>query len=207
MGNILAPLVLSVGLTGSFYDDTTEPRAVSDDDLVPKIGYAMRLGWEDFPVYGVASFEAMDNTILGQGIGAIDALSLGIGAKKRWEDFSFFLETGVTLIDLAASEVVQDEIVYTHLVGNHNVEGATVPVNPRDYENSYDLDNGVFFRVGVGYYLTDHLSVTAAYRALYVDEEMAIWDPERRYNGDGGYWREDDRKDLSSIEVGINWEF
>jgi hypothetical protein len=209
VSSLLAPLVLSIGLTSSFYDESTEPAAVSNDDLVPKLGYTLRLGYEEWPVYAVASYESMDTTLLGQPLAEVDGLSIGLGARKKVDNFSFFLETGLTIIDHSGTASTQYEVVYTHIVGNHAVEGRTAPILNAytGYETSYDLDDGMFFRVGVGYHLTDHLSVTAAYRALLVDEEMAVWDHERRYNGNGGYWREDDRKDLSSLEVGVQWEF
>jgi hypothetical protein len=208
MSSLFAPLVLTLGLTGSFYDESVEPAAVSNDDMVPKLGYTLHLGHEEYPVYAVAGYESMDTTLLGQNLAEVDALSVGLGARKKWDDFSVFLETGVTFIDQSGVYKTQHEVIYTHLVGNHAVEGRNVPIRNgyQGYETTYDLDDGVFFRVGVAYHLTEHLAVTGAYRALYVDEEMTVRDP-YVVQRTGGYWREDDRKNLSSVEVGIQWEF
>jgi hypothetical protein len=209
MSSLLAPIVLTIGLTNNFYGDDTKAEAVSHEDWVPEIAYMISVGHEDWPVYAVAHYETLTPSILGQSMAEVDALSLGLGARKKWDDFSFFAETGVALLDVSNYDVVVNEISYTQLVGNHYVGERRIPGlgdSYHDHSSSYELDDGLFFRVGVGYDLTDHLTVTAAYRALLVDQELQVWDEERRARG-GGYWREDTTKDFNSVQVGVQWAF
>jgi hypothetical protein len=209
MSSLLAPLVLTLGLTSNFYGDDTTAEAVSHEDWVPKVSYVISAGHEDWPVYATAQYETVGDYMLGQNMAEVDILSLGLGARKKWNDFSFFAETGVALLDVTNSDVVVNEISYTQLVGNHAVGERKIPAlgdSYHDHSSSYTLEDGMFFRVGVGYDLTDHLSVTAAYRALVVDQELAVWDTERRARN-GGYWREDTTKDFNSVQVGVQWAF
>jgi hypothetical protein len=205
----LDPLMLEAGVTQSFYDDDSKPARLNDDADAPKNGLVLKAGWGDFPVYGVISYESMSIALVGQTHAKPDIFTFGIGARKQWDKFSVFLETGYADVTANAQRSPYDtvsEVAYTSLVGTHNVYDKPVPVNPRDYEASYSLDGGPFARLGVGYQLWNHVKLTAAYRWLSVDEEIAIWDTYRREN-DLGYWREDGTKELHSVEVSLLYTF
>jgi hypothetical protein len=203
----LAQPDVSVGVVAGWHSEDVEAAAVGSG---PKLGYSVRAGWDGWPVYAVAGFEALDNSLLGQPLGEMDVLSVGLGVKKKWGDVSAFLEVGQAFIDESTRDNIRQEIVYTHLVGNHWQPGRPIPVtgrvhSPYGYDTTYELEDALFFRLGVRYNLTEHLAVTGAYRALYAEEEMTLKD--RPFHDGQGYWREDDRLNLSAIEAGIEWNF
>jgi hypothetical protein len=205
-------LMLELGLTQSFYEGEHDPASVSSDDMIPKLGYIARAGWGDFPVYAVLSYESTENSLRGQNVSNPDVLTFGAGTKVELGKFSIFLEAGYADVTTNANNTggydVVEEVVYTHLVSRHYVPGRPIPVDTRQgaYESSYELDSGPFARIGVGYQLWPHVRLTGSYRFLKVDSQMAIWDTERRANGNG-YWREDGQADFNAFEVSLLWTY
>jgi hypothetical protein len=194
MSSLLTAAAFSVALGQSIY---------TDNDSSTDLNVAIRAGVEN--VYFVAGWEQPKLKVLGQPVADSDMYTFGLGARKRVDLFSFFLEAGVLWTDEEPQSHIVHEVIYTHLVGNHDVHGRTVPVDPRNYDATYELDDGLFMRVGVGYHFSDNVAVTASYRASQVDTEVTIRD--RDWTEGQGYWREDTTTDLGAFEVAIRWEF
>ena len=167
------------------------------------------LGHTDLPVYAVAGYDTPRVKMLGQPLAETDMLSLGLGVKRELvSGFTIFTEVGYTWLNLDVNREpydVQREIIYTQLLLNHDVAGRPVPTGPRGYQTTYEADDAIFWRLGLRYDLYEHVSLTAAYRALYTDTQYSLrsgdWE-----DGDG-YWREDETYNLSSFEVGVEYRF
>jgi hypothetical protein len=179
-------------------------QSVYSDDSGDDFHYTVKLGEKDFPVYLVGGYEQPVIRMTGQRIAETDVWSVGVGARKSFNDFYVFAEAGLAYIEEDTYDTTVHEAAYTDLVGTHAVGGRVIPVdNPyRGYEASYEAKNGPFWELGVGYQLWDHVALTASYRGLVVDQHYAIWDQERRDNG-GGWWEETNSLDLSSFKATI----
>ena len=199
--NALADFSGAVGVQQSFYTEESSP----------EWSFGGKLGHTSVPVYAWAGYEAPRLRMLGQPMADSDIFSAGLGVEKGVaHGVSVFLEGGYSFISLDKNENVVDEVSYSQLAQNHAVGGRVPPVcayNPGCYEYSYDVDDGFVARIGAAWALSEHLSVTGAYKWTYLDQEITIFDPERRYEGDGGYWREDNTADLSAFELGIWYTF
>ena len=195
MGSLSA-LAITVALGHSSYLDQSNP----------EFHFRFEVAKEDKPAYLWAQHEELKTRILGQSIGKSSILSLGVGARKSFGDFFVFGEVGWGFIEQGAKAGVQHEVVYTELVGHHNVFPRVPPVNPHDYETSWDLDDGVLGAVGIGYQWSDHWSTSWAWRPFFVKEEIVMWDVERRARG-GGYWVESRSRDLSSFQLDLKYTF
>jgi hypothetical protein len=202
VSDLFGALALTVGLNHSQYLDQSYPEQT----------FKVSLEHEDYPVYVWGGYEELGIRILGQGIGDSSISSVGLGARKTIGDFFVFGEVGYGFIDEGANHTIQQEIVYTTLVHNHESEWRPVPVNvtrPYDqstYETSWELEDGIMGRLGVGYELGKDFKVTLAYRPFFVKEFIQMWDVERRAAG-RGWWQEGRNRDLSSFEVGISYTF
>lgn len=200
---------LEAGVTYGVYKDDTRNGNVfaSDQSYNGFSGLQVRAGVQEWPVYAVFGYEEFAPSMLGQDVGDIEGLSVGLGVSQEIHGIEIFLEAGYSFLDLNAGfDSTTEEFTYTRLVGNHNVYARPVPVTPYDYEYEYSVEDAPFFRVGLGYQVFDHLKVSMAYRWLKPDEHIAIWDTYRRAN-DLGYWREDTTVDYSALEftVWVNW--
>ncbi len=200
----LTALTLSVALGYSQYTDEEGPE--------PEVHYKIEVGHEESPLYAFGGYEQLDVRMLGQAIGELDIFSVGLGARKNIGDFFVYGELGYGVLDNSPVDKIQQEIVYTELVGRHNVEFRPIPVYPQgpydqeSYETVYEVDDGILGAIGVGYQPTEHLSFTIAYRPFYVREHMEIYDEERRARG-GGWWQESRSLDLSSWQLSTRWTF
>ena len=200
----LTALTLSVALGYSQYTDEEGPE--------PEAHFKVEVGHEESPLYAFGGYEQLDNRILGQALGELDIFSVGLGARKNIGDFFAFGEIGYGLVDNAANMVIQQEIVYTELVGRHERPFRPIPVFPQgpydqdSYETVYEVDDGILGAIGVGYQPTESLSFTMAYRPFYVREHMEIYDEETRASG-GGWWQESRSLDLSSWQLSARWTF
>lgn len=174
----------------------------SDNDSHTDWNYQLRFGMEELPVYGTVGYDSPRYKLLGQPLADTDLLSVGLGARKSWGDILGYVETGWTFVDTSVNALVQEEIVYTNLVGRHAVRGVILPVTPGDYETSWEADDALFLRVGVQYQLMEHLAVGASYRFLQVDTEMKLYDQDN-YDRGLGYWREDNTVDFGAAEVNL----
>jgi hypothetical protein len=186
----------------------------------------VRLGHDDFPIYAVGSREDPEIKMLGQPLSNSTLDSFGLGVRHGRGPLRMFFEFGVTLPEVSARQHIQDEVVYTQLVTSHGADRDNRPIPiyefPR-YVTSYELDNGYFARVGFRYMVTDHIGITAAYRALTLKEEYTLKGlPNDWALGRGGqsgapgfrlpetpdeYWREDVSRDMGSFEFGIHLKF
>jgi len=197
---VLADVEGSVGVYQSIYTD----------EAASEWSFGGRLGHSSTPAYLVASYEGPDVKILGQPMGSMDIFTVGLGAPHEVsEGFSLYIEGGWAFIDLAKNDAIVQEVAYTWLVGRHGVEGPVIPVDfcyKHCFSSSYDVDDGFTARIGGTWDITEHWAISGSYKWTYLDQEITIFDPEKRANG-GGYWREDETLDLSSVEIGVMYNF
>ena len=182
-------------------------------------GLQLKVGNDNWPVYGWAGYEGLETRMLGQGVADIEMYTVGIGAEHHWDEFSVFIEGGYAFMDYYGKQNIIDEVVYTHLVTNHNVSEtrpvpAADPTRPYGYgdqdpkyhpdntRSSYDIEDEFIGRIGVGYQISKHLKMTASYRFLTPRERIMISDTEQVARG-GGWWQESYARDLSSWEMGF----
>ena len=167
------------------------------------------MGHTSVPVYGVVSYDSPRIKMLGQPLAETDIVSVGLGVERELVDgLIVFTEVGYSWLNLDVNREpydVQNEIIYTQLVRNHNVAERPVPTDPSVYQTTYDADDAIFWRLGLRYYLYEHVSLTAAYRALYVNQEYTLKSSD--WQEGQGYWREDETYNLSSFEVGVDYRF
>jgi len=200
----LTALTLSIALGYNQYTD--------EKGSEPEYTYKFQVGHEDYPVYVFGGYEDPTVRMLGQGVGTAEIYSLGLGARKDVGDFFVFGEIGYGKIEQEPRLGIQQETVYTELVGRHNVYNRPVPVDlggPYDqtsYESSWELDDGILGAIGVGYQINPHLSVTGAYRPFYVAEYISIANPGAKEAG-LGYWEEHRSRDLSSFQFHVLFTF
>ena len=186
-------------------------QSIYTDGSASEWSFGGRVAHKEVPMYLWAGYEAPTVKILGQPMADADLFSLGLGATRELvEGFSVFMEAGYTFTDISTNESVVDEVAYTWLVNRHGAGGnRNVPVpcayNPGCYESSYTVDDGLTARIGAEWALSEHISVTGAYKWTYLDQEMFI----KKINLEegAGYWREDETLDLSAFEVGVWYRF
>ena len=195
MGSLSA-LAITVALGHSSYLDQSNP----------EYHFKLEVAQEDKPAYLWTQYEPLKMRILGQSIGDSSILSLGVGARKSFGSSFVFAEVGWGFIEQGARETIQHEIVYTELVGHHNVFGRPVPVDPRDYETAWEVKDGILGSVGIGYQWGDHWSTTWAWRPFFAKEHIEMYDVERKANGKG-YWQESRSRDLSSFQLDLRYTF
>ena len=201
----LTALTLSLALGYNQYTDEQGPE--------PEYSFKVQVGHVDTPLYLFGGWEDPTVRMLGQGIGKAEIFSVGVGAKKELGDgFFVFGEVGYGKIEQEHRLRIQQEVVYTELVGNHNVYKRPVPVTltgPYDqdsYETSWELDDGILGAIGVGYQFNPHLSLTGAYRPFYVAEYIHMANPGAKEAGKG-YWEEHRSRDLSTFQFHIVYIF
>ena len=200
----LTALTLSVALGYSQYTGDEAPTA--------EPSFRVQVGSQEKPYYAFGGFESFTPRLLGQGVADVDLFSVGVGARKSHGDFFGFLELGYGVVDEDPNMLIQQEVVHTALVQRHATPNTPPPVRYTQpycldcYRTSYELDGGLFGELGVGYQHTENVSLTASYRAFYVDEHMELWDEENRANG-GGWWQETRSRDLSSFQLRFVYQF
>ena len=194
--NCLLALCLALGLTANTYEG-----------LQPSVAYQVKAGGD---VYAWGGYEKQDMRIRGQRLSAVDLYSVGVGFEHRLDPIMVFIEAGYVMTDDADRDAIRDEIVYTELVANHAVGGRRIPFgDPErdpDSHTSYELGDGVVGRVGVGYMLGDHVTITASYRFLAVKEKIMAWS-DTVVETTGGWWQETNDRQLSAFELGIYYRF
>ena len=203
----LAEPMVEVGVYTSFY----EPTEVRTDSPV---GFVVRGGLKEFPVYLWGSFDDNESGFLGQPFSKNEVMAFGFGARKTWGDFWGVVELGYASIDSSTHLKIQQEVVYTQIVQNHNVYQRPVPVDltgPYDqesYTTEYELDDDFVAKVGVGYDLSEHWSVTATYRFLRPETYYNIIDTDwQERTGSDGYWEEHTTTNLDAFEIGVLWKY
>jgi opacity protein-like surface antigen len=194
----LLAICLSIGVTANTYADLGDTQS-----------FKFKAGNQ---TYLWSEFENQRVKVLGQGLNEPDMYSFGVGFKETYKKIDVFLEAGWTHIEGNPSEFEQQEVVYTFLVGRHNVHNRPVPVklkHPYDqdsYSTVYDLEGGFMGRLGVSYPLTNSIDLSLSYKFFTAAEHMAMWD-NRREQGTGGWWEETNGRDLSTWGLGISYEF
>jgi hypothetical protein len=202
MSDFLGALALTVGLNSSQYLDQSDP----------EVSFKVALAHEDVPLYLWGGFEEVGVRILGQPLSDTEVLSVGIGARKTIGDFFIFGEVGYGFLNSEVNLMVQQEVIYSELVHNHESEYRPVPVSPTgpydqdSYETSWVMKDNVMGRLGVGFKVTEGLSLEFAYRPFFVKEHIELWDGENREAG-RGWWEESRNRNLSSFELGISYTF
>jgi len=189
----------SVGVGQSIYTNESD----ADWNLRGTVGHT------SLPVYLVGTYDSPRVKMLGQPLAETDIVSVGLGVERELVDgLTVFTEVGYSWLNLDVNREpydVQQEIIYTRLLLNHDVANRPIPVDFPGYQTSYDADDAIFWRLGLRYDLYEHVSLTAAYRALYVDQEYSIKASD--WVEGQGYWREDETYNLSSFEVGVEYRF
>ena len=200
---LLASLMFEVGASVDFYEES----------LPEDYSIHLKLGKKDFPVYMWGSYSEPEAGLLGQRFSKLKTSGIGLGAKKDFDDISVFLELGYAINDPETVKIgVQQEVVYTYLVGRHNVYNRPVPLDligpydQRSYETSHEVDDAFMGRIGIGYQVFDHLKVTGAYKYHTPNTKYQIWDQARRDAG-GGWWQESGQTNLNSFEFAILYSF
>ena len=183
---------IAAGLLLSTYDDSpTEP------------SFKLEVGYDN--VYLWAGYEAPEIKFYGNPVADTDIYGFGVGFRQKVGAVTLFIEAGYGVVDEDLGNCCSEEMVYTQIVGNHAVEGRTVPLKGAysgDYNYSYEIDDAWMGRVGVDMEVMEHVHVTASYRAMKADQEYAVWDDDSNYP-ESGYWREDTPYDFGAFEVGI----
>ena len=193
--------------------------AQSVDDQVTAASNAptlrLHVGYEGKPYYLWGSYETATSRMLGQPVAETAVLGAGLGLRYDINDKIFiFGEVGAAFMTHDIKEFVQQEIVYTDLVKTHAQGHRPPPVDPskgngQPYDQSYystlwDVEPKFIGRIGGGYKITPSLSATFAYRPLFAEETLELWDQEQRDAG-LGWWQETRGKDYSTLEVGIEY--
>jgi len=193
---------LALGLSQIIYDETQSNAAITARANLNNL-------------YVQASWEQPKLKMMGQPLGDMDLWTAGVGYQvKIARGLSLRLEAGYAFPSASINDHIRDEVVYTQLVRDHFVANRPIPLVDLDvYETSYDVSGGVYGAVGLNYSINDHLGLTAAYRALQLDQEYTLRDPDPaalvdKYGSYGeGYWRQDTQVDLSGFSIGIEWRF
>ena len=192
----LAALAVTVALGHSSYLDQSNP----------EYHVKVELAKEGKPTYMWTQHEPLSVRMLGQGLGDSSITSFGLGARKSFRKLFVFGEIGYGFVDEGAKDIIVHEVVYTELVHNHNVFGRPVPVDPRDYESVWELDDGFLGSVGAGYEWANDWSATVSWRPFFVREHIEIYDVERKEKGKG-YWQESRSRNLSSFQLQVRYTF
>ena len=206
---LLTGLVLQIGIAlnsdlsyndNFYYDENTS--------------YHLKLQKDELPLYLTSSYSAATTTlVLGQDSSKNDITSFGLGLKKEiHEGVNLFTEFALGIVDYTPIQNNVQEVAYTYLVSRHQVEGRPIPVTTNydydqdSYSASLEIDNGFMVTFGMGFDITDHLTVNTAYRHFEPKGNIAIWDEESRSKG-LGYWNENIRVPMNSLQLQILWQF
>lgn len=152
--------------------------------------------------------------ILGQSLTDVNTVSAGVGYNLDFTDkISLFVEGGYAVPKLSGTnELVQQEVVYTYLVGRHNVENRPVPVPigpPYDtstYSTEIDIRSSAVINVGVEFEITENFSTEIGFKFLQPKTNVKLFNEEWVAEG-GGYWEENKTLNMNSIGLTFNWTF
>ena len=201
--SILGALVLTTGVAYSSYVDQENPEP----------SFKIAVSHEEYPVYLWGSYENLKFRLLGQPMGKGSIIGAGVGVQKDFGKMYAFMEIGYGMIDEGAQLTIQQETVFTELVGRHSSDSRPVPVyltgnyDQESYGTEWTLDDSIMGRVGVGYHLSSHVDLSIAYRPFFSKEYIRLFDEEWMADNGGGWWQESRSKDLSSIEFTIQYNF
>jgi hypothetical protein len=209
--------VLGVLATGVVHSEGFEgglgvQQSLYTEESGTELSFGGKIGHSRLPVYLWGSYENPSVKILGQPMGDTEMFSVGIGSSREIaEGLSLFVETGYVFPSISQNVEVVDEVVYTWLVNRHSAGGnRNVPVpcayNPGCYDASYEIEAGVTAKIGASWKIMKHLSLSAAYKWTYLNQEM-ILSNEKVLDRTEGYWREDETLNMSAFEVGIWYTF
>lgn len=192
-------------------------------DLILGLGYMIYAEMQGEPsfqikaqhdnAYVAVQYESPRLEERGQGMMRARMYTLSVGYEAPMDPVVPFIEVGYTYVDGETKAGVQTEMVYTHLVANHHVEGTTIPVNAvpnlgetNGVHTDYNVDSGVSGRVGVRLPIGDHWSASASYRFLKVDENWKLWDDDVVAQCDC-WWQENTTRDLSAFNMTVEYKF
>lgn len=203
--DFLGGLILQAGLSANI------PTGDSDIiDFREAVAIHAKVHSEVSPAYIWGSYTWQGNYVLGQKISKIEAPSIGIGITySLTPTLRLFGEIGYSFNNQnnqSSRSAIQQEVVYTYLVGRHNVFNRPVPVNligPYDqdsYETTYKIENSLVAKIGIEYKVNDWFNVNMAYKYNRMNVLFEMYDEEQRAGG-GGYWMEDETMDAGAVEV------
>jgi hypothetical protein len=163
--------------------------------------------------YPWASGDIGQGYLLGQSVSDFATVAGGVGySHSLGQRLKFRAEAGMAYPIHRSNHAIQQEVVYTYLVGRHESEFRPVPVSPTrpydqdSYETTWHVDYGAYARVGLEFEAGKHLRVLMYYKYFQPKGLFEIWDEEAKANG-GGWWQEYRTIDMSTIQLGIGWEF
>jgi hypothetical protein len=176
--------------------------------------YHLKLHRDELPVYLTSSYSSSTSTlVLGQDAAKSNIASFGLGFKKEFYDgVNVFSEVALGMVDYKPNQNNVQEVAYTYLVSRHQVEGRPIPVTVNydydqdSYSASLEIDNGYMLTFGIGFDVTDYFKVNTAYRHFQPKGNIAIWDEESRSKG-LGYWNENIRVPMNSLQLQLLWQF
>ena len=173
----------------------------------------LSIGSDESDLYLWGSYENKKSRLLGQSIAKTSLYGLGVGYRHSVTDKLYVAgELGYMHLDNKVREHIQQEIIFTDLVGTHHVDSRPIPVAARkpyqqdNYSTTWEVDNAITGRLAVGYKVNARLSYEFAYRPLIVKELVELYDQERRDAG-RGYWMESRTHNYSTVEVGFLYSF
>ena len=166
-------------------------------------------GIKDFPLYLFYDQETPEVRLLGQDLGYSDVQTIGLGLRyDATQKLSAFAEIGYSDTSTDVLYSTQQEIVATHLIDRHYIEGIReLPFSgpfhePYGYDTEYTLDDGYSTRIGIAYQICRWASFKVSYKCLKMDEYMAVFDSDMREAG-LGFWEERSTRDFDAIEFGV----
>lgn len=183
--------------------------------------FKMTITEEDKPYYLWASNESTTTRLLGQPLADTSIWGVGFGYKDYFTEKGYwFGEIGYAYLDHDVSEVIRQEIIYTELVNRHARVNRPVPIgelpdrlltpmgpySQDTYTTVWETKGAVIGAVGLGYSLNKHLDFIINYRPLFVKEHMELRDNDPKV-AEGGWWQESRKRDYSTIQVGVKWNF
>lgn len=166
------------------------------------------------PFYPWASVDYGQGYLVGQSVSDLLTVAGGVGYQHvLGRGISFKAEAGVAYPLHRTDHAIQQEVLYTYTVGRHAVDDSRpVPVDTRypydqeSYESEFHIDYGAYARVGLEFEATESIRVYVYYKYFHPKAVLEIWDEEARAAG-GGWWQEYRSIDMSTVQLGIGWEF
>ena len=186
----------------------------------PGEAWSLRVGKPWFYAWG--SYEEPGVSLVGQSLGTVELLGVGVGTRGEWKGWTFAIELGRFYLDESLNAHIRDEAVRTKLLSDHAISAAahaqncktfpvckTVFVNPE--HTAYSLDDAAGGRVrltrDLWRFWRDHLlGLSASVRLLQVDENLDMCtgpDPSCDYPVDGRHWQNRSSLQMSDASIGI----
>lgn len=155
-----------------------------------------------------ASYGAHDQVIVTQSAGDLSIIGAGIGYETDISNrVTLYMDAGLASIDASYSDRIIREATWFSFqptFGRAHWQPDDNYLNP-DIITESDFEHGALVRLGGQFEITERLSLDVSYRFLHADQYMAIKNP--TLAAEAGWWEGTFDRNLSSLNVGFNWEF